>query len=196
MPVNFDYETIETTRDTSDFVARLHRCMLTKYSEYLTTTGLAELLSIGAIELSSDEIEDFGDECAIVYRLDQERASQFVAWKQGVIDMLKLFVSDDETFLRPDETVYLGTPVFQNLWEDACQTAFGNQLDERLDNLGIELTESWRAHASERLIDIIPGPKWTKVTDKGDVACGDCLSLIPDVIALHDAARGQGLLHL
>ena len=189
-PVYFDYESIESTRDTSDFVARLHRCVLTKCSDYLASTGLAELLSIDVIELSADEIEDFGDEYAIIYRLEQERAVQFVTWKQSVIDMLKLFVSDDDTFFQSDETVCLGTTVFQNLWEDACQVAFGNQLEERLDSLGIELDGAWRPSAEKRLIDIIPRPVWTKVIDEGTETCGDCLTLIPDVISVHDDGKG------
>lgn len=190
VPVYFEYETNETARDTSDFVARLHRCVLTKCSDYLAETGLSELFSIGAIELSSDEIEDFGDENSIVYKLDQERAAQFVTWKQSVIDMLRLFVNGDESFFKPDETICLGTPVFQNLWEDACQTAFGNQLEYKIGSLNLNLADNWKSLANKRLIDVIPKPKWKRITIEGEAECGDCLTLIPDVVALHNDGAG------
>lgn len=73
VPVYFEYETTETSQDVADYVTRLHRCVLTRCSKYLTETGLAELLSIDPIELSAENLDDFGERDYILYKLEQER---------------------------------------------------------------------------------------------------------------------------
>lgn len=190
VPVYFEYETTETSRDIADYVTRLHRCVLTRCSKYLSETGLAELLSIDPIELSAEDLDDFGERDYVLYKLEQERASQFITWKQNVIDMLRLFISSDEVSTSANDASCLGTPVFQNLWEDACQTAFGNQLDRPIGELGIELTGKWAGISGKKLIELIPRPKWTKWSENGSIPCGDVATLIPDVVSIADTGEG------
>lgn len=113
VPVYFDYETTETSQDVADYVTRLHRCVLTRCSKYLTETGLAELLSIDPIELSAEDLDDFGERDYILYKLEQERSSQFITWKQNVIDMLRLFISSDEVTASTNDAACLERPSFR-----------------------------------------------------------------------------------
>lgn len=190
-PIYFDYETIESSQDLSDYVTRLHRSILTRCSKYLEEVGLAELLSVEPIELSAEDIEEFGDRDYVLYRLEQERSKQFITWKQNVIDMLRCFIANEDLSIDSDDAACLGTPVFQNLWEDACQVAFGNQLDVPVGKLGIDLTSNWAEQSSKRLIDLIPHPSWTEMVDGKPRACGTVQTLVPDVISIMDMGGGD-----
>ena len=45
-PIYFDYKTVETDADASDFVTRLHRAVLTECSRFMQESGLAQLLAL------------------------------------------------------------------------------------------------------------------------------------------------------
>lgn len=191
-PVYFDLKTRDTSRDASDFVERLHRCVLTRCSADLEAWGIDELLGLPSVRISAEELEDFGDADAVSYRLEQERSVQFVTWRQDVIDMLLRYLSPGEEFASPEEELCLGTTSFYHAWEEACKTAFGDRLADRLDSLGVELRGEWAARGRETLLGIIPRPEWTRLGEDGEeLACGDVDTLIPDVVAVHaDGAGG------
>lgn len=182
-PVYFDFETIVTYQDQSDFATRLQRSVLTIISTYLEESGLLELLALDIVELSDEDIEDFGDKSFIDYRLDQELGIQFVTWKQQLIKLLKRFVDDDEVLIQSDDVVCLGTSSFYHLWEMGCKIAFNDLLDKPLSSLGLNLNEYWKNRRQETLLSIVPRPKWYRYADDGYESCGDVATLIPDTIA-------------
>lgn len=192
VPVYFDYVTTSIVQDNCDYITRLHRCALTTCYTCLSDIGLADLLSIEPINLSTEQLDDFGDKSFVLYTLTQERSSQYVTWKQEVLDLLHAFISTDpiSTSTNSSRLVCYGTPSFQIVWERACQTAFGNQLERPIGELGIELTGKWLGVRHKRLIDIIPRPKWTKWTQVGSISCGEVATLIPDVISIANTETG------
>lgn len=192
-PVYFDYETIETSRDTADYVTRLHCCVLTHCSGFLHDNGLDELLALDPIEISDEDIDDFGGIDLINYRLDQERSVQFITWKQNVIDMLRLYIGKGETPLRPDETVCLGTTSFYHAWEDACKVAFNDALDRRIGDLGLELKGAWPTRRDKTVFGIIPRPVWVCYSDGEKEPCGEVDTLKPDIICLKKRANGDSV---
>lgn len=190
-PIYFEYDTSESSRDLSDYVTRLHRCVLTLCSKYLTDTGLGELLGIDPIEISSESLEDFGEADYALYRLERERATQFVTWKQAVIDMLRSFLSNEELLTTPDNATCFGTRSFQSIWELACKVAFGDELHRPIGELGINLSGRWLNERQTELIDLIPRPIWTKTGKDGAMQCGGVSTLIPDVISVYDMGGGE-----
>ena len=172
-------------------MTRLHRCILTECSDFLRTWGLDELLSLEPVELSAEELDDFGDRDTVTYRLEQERTIQFITWKQNVLDLMLRFISQADSPTVPDETICLGVSSFYHVWEEACKTSFGDMLSNRLDALGIVLESNWRPLCRNKLIDIIPRPKWIRIRGNQALPCGDVSTLIPDVVTIHDDGLGH-----
>lgn len=191
-PIYFDYKTVETDADASDFVTRLHRAALTECSRFMQESGLAQLLALDEVWLSDSSMEDFGDNDFVAYRLERERAVQFVTWKQDVIDLLVRYVRDEGTAATPDAPLCLGTSSFHHVWEAACKVAFGDVLGVRLGELGIELTPPFSGMTGMRLIDVIPRPEWAVLDAGEERACGEVATLIPDIVTLRGTGGGCG----
>ncbi|WP_273446367.1 LlaJI family restriction endonuclease [Thermophilibacter provencensis] len=186
-PIYFDYKTVETDADASDFVTRLHRAVLTECSHFMQESGLAQLLALDEVWLSDSSVADFGDADFVAYRLECERAVQFVTWKQDVIDLLVRYVRDEGVSATSDAPLCLGTSSFHHLWETACKVAFGDVLSVRLDELGIELAPPFTGMAKMRLIDVIPRPEWAAMGADEERACGEVATLIPDIVTVRGA---------
>lgn len=195
-PVYFDLETIASTRDDADFIMRLHKCVLTECSDYMKATGLLRLLSLDEIELSDEKLEDLGGKDYILYRLDQERGTQFVTWKQDVLDLLIHYVEGDESDVSVDEVVCLGSTAFYNVWEKACKIAFGDLLDKRLDRVGIALAGKWADLGNQTMMDIVPSPKWFRFVEGEMRGCNDVATLKPDTVAVWDCSDGKAFVIL
>ena len=192
-PIYVDYKTVESDQDAADFVMRLHRAVLTECSKFMQDSGLASLLALDEVWLTDVTVEDFGDADFIAYRLERERAVQFITWKQDVIDLLLRYVTDDDSTVQQDTPLCLGTSSFYHVWEEACKVAFDDALGMRLMDLDVELRGPFEAMGSIRLIDIIPRPQWTVPRDNGENECGDVATLIPDTILLHHDRAGNSV---
>lgn len=184
-PVYLDYWTRKTRRDDSDIVTRLHRAILTECSRFLTRCGIAGLLGFGDVKLTDETPEDFGDSDSLGWRLERERTSQFVTWKQEAIDLMRLYLGEGGIAAEADWMLFMGTTAYYHAWELACKVVFGDLLDKKLGSLPIELAGEWRGKAGETLLQIIPRPLWER---SGGVACGDVDTLIPDTVTF---ARGD-----
>lgn len=192
-PIYVDYKTVESDQDAADFVMRLHRAVLTECSKFMQDSGLASLLALDEVWLTDATVEDFGDADFVTYRLERERAVQFVTWKQDVIDLLLRYIDEDDSTVRQDTPLCLGTSSFYHVWEDACKIAFDDALGKRLVELGVELAEPYDVMGNTRLIDIIPRPRWTVPVGDGEEECGDVATLIPDTVLLHHDRAGNSV---
>lgn len=188
-----DYKTIESNQGAADFVMRLHRVVLTKCSKFMQDSGLASLLALNEVWLTDAAVEDFGDADFVAYRLGRERAVQFVTWKQEVIDLLLRYVAEDDSTVRQEMPLCLGTSSFYHVWEDACKVAFDDALSKRLTELGVELVEPFGAMGGTKLIDIIPRQQWTVPADDDEEGRGDVATLIPDTVLLHHDRAGNSV---
>lgn len=184
-PVYFDFKTIETNRNDSDYVTRLHRAILTDYSRELRESGLNELLSITPVELTEECVDDFGDPDIIDYQLERELNIQFVTWKRNLITLLRVIVRNWNFEYYRNDVSCLGTSHYQDIWELMCKVVFGNQLNTCIDHLGIVLTPAWAERGRETLLDIIPRPQWYSLGKSGDeIECGTVKTLRPDVVSI------------
>ncbi len=192
-PIYVDYKTVESDQDAADFVMRLHRAVLTECSKFMQDSGLASLLALDEVWLTDAAVEDFGDDDIVAYHLERERAVQYVTWKQDVINLLLRYVAEDDSTVRQETPLCLGTSSFYYVWEDACKVAFDDALGKRLDELGVELAEPFGAMGGTKLIDIIPRPQWTVPAGDGEKECGDVATLIPDTVPLHHDRAGNSV---
>lgn len=182
-PIYVEYETRKTLRDESDFITRLHRAVLTECSRQLFDAHVGDLLSLDEAELSDEEVSDFGDSETLEWRLERERDSQFIDWKVVVLDLLRRYLLNRESTTEHDEISALGSSSFFHLWEMACKTAFGDELDSKLEKLGFPLKGEWIERKRDTLLGIIESPKWEQRRDERYVECDPVATLIPDTIA-------------
>ena len=190
-PVYLEYETRKTLRDESDFITRLHRAVLTECSKQLFGAHVGELLSLDELELSDEDVDDFGDAEALKWRLERERGSQFVDWKIGVLNLLWRYLLNRESMIQRDEVRALGTTSFFHLWEEACKTAFDDALDTKLGNLDLPLKGGWIERKRDTLLGIIEAPKWERRRGEGYIDCDPVATLIPDTVTFAVGSDGR-----
>lgn len=187
-PVYFDYKTVETDKDTADYVMRLHRCVLTECSQFMQENGISDLLSLDEFNLSGNERDDFGDKEYICYRLDCEKTVQFVTWKQQLLDLLYRYIAEEDSVIASDDVACLGTSSFYHVWELACKTALDDLLMLPIGTLGLALEEGYRHRSASTLLDIVPRPLWA-TGDGRD--CGPVDTLIPDTVCFKKRRDGS-----
>ncbi len=190
-PIYIECETRKTLRDESDFITRLHRAVLTECSKQLFDAHVGDLLSLDEVELSDEEVGDFGDSETLEWRLERERDSQFVDWKVAVLDLLWRYLLNRESTTEHDEIHTLGSSSFFHLWEMACKTAFGDELDSKLGKLGFPLKGEWIKRKRDTLLGIIESPKWEQRRGERYVECDPVATLIPDTIAFSTGEDGR-----
>ena len=188
-PIYTEFEARKAFRNDSDYITRLHRAVLTACSREFREAGIDKLLSLDELCLSDEKVEDFGDTETLSYRLEHERAIQFIDWKLLTIDLLERFLLAHESEVHRDEMQALGTTAFYKVWEDACKAAFGDALNKRLDDLGFTIEGNWSADSQKKLIEIIPRPQWERWLGDNFGKREDTDTLIPDTITI---AEGQG----
>lgn len=182
VPIYVEYDTRKIRRDESDFITRLHHAVLTECSNFLNVSGIADLLSLNGVDLSRETSDDLGDLDQLRWAVARERASQFVTWKQEVLDLLAYYLDASEVGREEKNPQCFGTSGFYHVWELACKEAFADQLDVKLDGLNFSLNESWTDKGHKRLIDIVPRPKWECQKKDGYEPCGEVDTLVPDII--------------
>ena len=180
LPIYIDIWTHKSALAENNIITRLHRAILSECVEYFDETGLSAIFSISPVELAEERPSNLGDRELLDWYLEQERASQYVTWKQETIDLMRRYLSIRETGADAGSTISLGTSKYEYAWETACKTAFGDLLNVRLGDLHIELAGSYVSRTRETLQDIIPPPLWQRPTD--DHIYKTC-TLIPDAIA-------------
>ena len=180
VPIYLDLWTRKTRRDEYDLIMRLHRAILSESSRFFERSGLSSLLSIGTVELTDENPADIGEAEYLQWLIDRERASQYVTWKQDVLDIMRAYLSERGADADRGRVLRLGTTSYYHAWEVACKTAFGDLLDYRLRELPLELADDWLRDRSKTLLQIIPRPIWSRTQGMGDGEEVD--TLIPDTI--------------
>lgn len=155
--------------------------------------GIDKLLSLDEVCLSDEDIEAFGDVEMLGWRLECERAAQFLDWKLLTLDLLERYLLLRESEVRSDEVQALGTTSFYHLWEEACKTALGDALGKRLGALGLTLEGKWAADSRKKLIEIIPRPLWERWRGDGFAEPEGTDTLIPDAIAIANGPDDERL---
>ena len=81
-PYYIELQTRKRINDEYDYFKRLHEYILTKTSEELSEAGLIELFELTEINLSDEELNDFGEKDYVLNRLENELNRQFNTLKK------------------------------------------------------------------------------------------------------------------
>lgn len=182
-PVYVDLKTINIDEDEQDFFRRLHCCIVTKCSQILEQAGLDKLFDLGLVDVSEAEIDDFGDEEYILYRIQSELDIQFNDRKKMLLKTMYTYISHRKAFETGLGISMFGTNSFNLVWEKVCANVFDNKLNVKLNELKQIPNHDYFDLESKTLIEVIEKPKWRyKETDN---LVEQSKTLTPDLISIY-----------
>ena len=141
---------------------------------------LLDLFEITEIDLSNEQLEEFGDTDYILYRIENELGNQFNTRKQLVLKTIYAYLNHSGNLYDTDCLSMFGTNSFNLVWESICADIMDNQLDNQLGSISLPLPLKPEYDRTQKLIDLIEKPLWS-ITGK---TAKD--TLIPDIIAIND----------
>lgn len=177
-PYYIDLQTKKRVTNDHDYFKRLHECVLTKASKELKEAGLLDLFEITDIDLTDEELDDFGDVEYILYRLEQELNTQFNTRKQLLLKTIYTYISQNGNLYDMDCLSLFGTNSFNLVWEHICADIMNNKLDTPLGAIKLPVPLKPEYDRKQKLIDLIEKPLWTAT---GKTAAD---TLIPDLISI------------
>ena len=178
LPIYLDTFTINHDNNEQDYFRRLHAFILTEVCEKLK--DILFMLDIAIINISSENKESFGSTEYILYRIGQELSSQFVTYKQSILNLMKKYI--EESYEKGSSTAisFVGTNSFNLVWEDVCSVVMEDCINKSIKELGLKYSKSEKQ--STLIRDVIPKPKW-KHHESGMVHSAN-KTLIPDIVTI------------
>ena len=181
--------TMKRVNDDFDFFKRLHECILTHCTTELRDADLLELFDIMGVDISDEQIEDFGDKEYILDRIAKELNIQFNTRKQLLLKTLYAYIANSSTLNDLDCFSMFGTNSFNLVWEKVCAEVMDNQLQKPIGalRLPVPLAEQYRDIRHKKLIDLIDKPQWAGTAPSGEPFAKQAEeTLIPDLISIID----------
>ena len=171
-----------------DYFKRLHECILTRCTEELREADdLLDLFDLTGVDISDEQIEDFGDKEYILDRIIKELNVQFNTRKQLLLKTLYAYITNSSASGDLDCFSMFGTNSFNLVWEKICAEVLDNQLQKPIGSLHlpIQLTEQYSQFRHIKLIDLIDKPQWYGFTFTGETFTKQAEdTLIPDIISI------------
>lgn len=179
LPIYLDTFTVNQENNEQDYFRRLHAFILSEVCEKLK--DILPILDIDIINISSEKREDFGNSEYISYRINQELSSQFVTFKQNILNLLKKYIEKDSGKNSSTNISFVGTNSFNLVWEDVCSEVMDDCINKSIKELGLGYSKNPKQSAL--LSDVIAKPKW-KHNISGNVHVAN-KTLIPDIVTIN-----------
>ncbi len=187
-PYYIDLQTKKRITNDFDYFKRLHECILTKASKEMKDADLLDLFEITEIDLTDEELDEFGDKEYILYRIENELSTQFNTRKQLVLKTIYAYIDHSGNLYDTDCLSMFGTNSFNLVWESICADIMDNQLDKQLGTLSLPIPLKPEYDRSKKLIDLIEKPLWS-ATGKtaNDTLIPDLITIAADQFIIFDA---------
>ncbi len=183
-PYYTELQTKRRVNDDFDYFKRLHECILTKASEELQAADLLDLFEITEVDLTDDELDDFGDKEYILYRIEKELNTQFNTRKQLVLKTIYAYIDHSGNLFDTDCLSIFGTNSFNLVWEGVCSDIMDNQLERPLGSLKLPVPLKPEYDRKQKLVELIEKPLWTATGKEAND------TLIPDLISIFETEQG------
>ncbi|PHV70690.1 restriction endonuclease [Sporanaerobium hydrogeniformans] len=192
-PYYFELQTRNTIDDSENYFRRLHQFVLTECSNLLEGYDLLSLFDIESVQLSDENLSDFGETEYILYRLQSELNAQFITSKQTILMTLYTYVAHSKAFQNISGINMFGTTSFNLVWEKVCAEVFDNQLKTCLQNLRYPklLDKDYQKKSKHTLLEIIEKPKWICYAEDRKFAHDAKDTLTPDLISIYENNKGM-----
>lgn len=151
---------------------------MTRVSEELKDAELLDIFEITGVDLTDEELDDFGEDEYILYRIEKELSTQFNTRKQLLLKTIYAYIAHSGSLYDTDCLSFFGTNSFNLVWEGICADVMDNQLDVRLGALQLPLPLKPEYNRRRKLIELIEKPLWSAT---GKTAAD---TLIPDLVSI------------
>ncbi|EAC5623775.1 LlaJI family restriction endonuclease [Listeria monocytogenes] len=179
-PYYMEMYTQKNINDEFDYFKRLHESIISICSREIQAAGLDELFGILTVDISDEELDDFGDIEDILNNIQFELNRQFVTRKQLLLKTMYAYISQSSHLNDFTSFAMYGTNSFNLVWEKVCAEVFENKLDTPIRDLPVVIKDF--KHSS-RLIDLVEKPHWHGKNDSFSRDAKD--TLIPDIVSLN-----------
>lgn len=178
--------TLKHVTDDFDFFKRLHECILTRCTRELRDAELIDLFDIMGVDISDEQIEDFGDKEYILDRIAKELNVQFNTRKQLLLKTLYAYIANSRALDDLDCFSMFGTNSFNLVWEKVCSEVMDNQLQKPIGSikLPVPLSPKYQSLRRKKLIELIDKPQWHGISANGSFVKEAADTLIPDLISI------------
>ena len=173
-----DLRTKKRIMDDFDYFKRLHECILTKASKEMKDADLLDLFEITEIDLTDEELDEFGDKEYILYRIENELGTQFNTRKQLVLKTVYAYIDHSGNLYDTDCLSMFGTNCFNLVWESICADIMDNQLEKPLGTLNLPHPLKSEYNRNQKLIELIEKPFWSATGKTANE------TLIPDLVTI------------
>ena len=146
-----------------------------------------DLFDIMGVDISDEQIDDFGDKEYILERIVKELNVQFNTRKQLLLKTLYAYIANSSALDDLDCFSMFGTNSFNLVWEKVCAEVMDNQLQKPIGGLRlpVPLAEQYRDLRHKKLIDLIDKPQWAATAPGGEPFVKQAEdTLIPDIISI------------
>lgn len=187
-PYYINLQTRKRVTNDFDYFKRLHECILTKASKEMKDADFLDLFEITEIDLTDEELDEFGDKEYILYRIENEISTQFNTRKQLVLKTIYAYIDHSGNLHDTDCLSMFGTNSFNLVWERICADIMDNQLDKQLGTLSLPHPLKPEYNRSLKLIELIEKPLWS-ATGKtaNDTLIPDLITIATDQFIIFDA---------
>jgi len=179
LSIYLDIFTVNQENNEQDYFRRLHAFILSEVCKKLK--DILRILDIDTINISSEKREHFGNSEYILYRINQELSSQFVTFKQNILNLLKKYIEEDSGKNSSTNISFVGTNSFNLVWEDVCSEVMDDCINKSIKELGLSYSKNPKQSAL--ISDVIVKPKW-KHNISGNVHVAN-KTLIPDIVTIN-----------
>lgn len=194
-PYYIDLQTKKRITNDFDYFKRLHECILTKASKEMKDADLLDLFEITEIDLTDEELDEFGDKEYILYRIENELSTQFNTRKQLVLKTIYAYIDHSGNLYDTDCLSMFGTNSFNLVWESVCADIMDNQLDKQLGMLDLPSPLKPEYNRDSKLIDLIERPFWSETgKTANDTLIPDLVSITTDKFIIFDAKYYNAIL--
>ena len=184
-PYYVELQTKNMVDNDYDYFRLLHECVLTQCSRELSDAGLLELFELTEVELTQEELSDFGDASYILYRLQSEIQTQYITRKQNLLKTIYTYIANEKTDKNDVSYSLYGTNSFNLVWEKVCADNFGSVLDKKIVDLPLSNPEWNKAEYKDKTLrKVIKSPRWRK-TEFMDVEDPKVKTLKPDLVCIY-----------
>lgn len=181
-PYYLELKTKNIVSDDEDYFRRLQRCIITECSDKLDKLQMLDLFDMDKLELSDEDLSQFGDEEYIAYRIEKEKSVQYITQKQEILQAMYAYITHRASFENDDNIILYGTNSFNLVWENVCAEVFNNKLNDKISSI---VSESEQSIKDNTLISIIEKPEWIYTADGGEHGHEAKDTLRPDLISIY-----------
>ena len=184
-PYYVELQTQNTVDNDYDYFRRLHECVLTQCSKELVDTGLLDLFELKEVDLTQENLSDFGDMSYILYRLQSEIQTQYITRKQNLLKTIYTYIANAKIDKNDISYSLYGTNSFNLVWEKVCAANFENVLDKKIVDLPLsDSTRNKSEYKNMTLREVIKAPRW-KNTKHPNVIEPKVKTLKPDLVCIY-----------